>query len=450
MLQPADSHLITRIDRQIIYMLGCMAAILIFFQANFAFDKLRLSMNCADIFSLCGLSSAILYAYQNKYIQFKFPHIPLLIVIGTIVFTISLLVGTYTFGFTAFAFINKFLGLFVLIGYAGLGAIFIHAYKEDGLEISIKLMTSTMLTIIGIKLIMNLLHVTQLLHSWIEVNPIMSGYATNRNAFALQIMSVVVMQLALPKRNQFIIAFLVSGVFLTYSRSAIITTAVLLLVSMLLRIITMRELGRILLWVFFMVGTLFALEYLCELTAAFIKSSQAHGEVSPGIFEYTSLSNQANGVRPTGMFEYTNFSNINSDNQRMYSLLEAYKLWKTSPWWGIGLGSFANNEFIKNHEYLVIHSTYAWVITEFGLIGASFFLGCGLYVLRYLWRSFLRNSLCVSIPDRILFGLVIIFLFMAGAHEIFYQRIFWFLFGLIIVDTSTKAMNTTAALQSAG
>jgi len=150
------------------------------------------------------------------------------------------------------------------------------------------------------------------------------------------------------------------------------------------------------------------------------------------LLKYMSSENMVFNDRT--IFTVKKYSSSNSGFQRLYSIIEGLKLWTKSPFLGIGLGGFVHHEMIKNGIPLVIHNTFVWILSEFGIVGASVFFWYGFTVLKYLYN--LRLSLKAqywNLQDKLLFNVVIIFILMGSAHEIFYQRIIWFMLGAAIV-----------------
>jgi len=119
---------------------------------------------------------------------------------------------------------------------------------------------------------------------------------------------------------------------------------------------------------------------------------------------------------------------MKSDALRWESIVGAIPLWRENPIFGKGLGAFVETREKAGLETLVIHSVPVWLLAETGLfgvvlVGAAFFL-------------FIRHGLGQLGPPATRawgFGLIsIIVCFVAAGlvHDVFYQRVFWFLLGL--------------------
>lgn len=415
----STDNFIRAIDVKLIYAIGCITSILIFFQASFMFDKFHINLNLADMLSICGISIVFIRRHHNNQLQFNLPYVQSFILASTLAFATALIIGWHKFGFSTFAFFNKFLGLFILFGYAAVGALFIHGHGIRGLRVLTRIMLTVLATLIAYELFINILYSSHILETAYLNDLSLAGYANNRNAFAFQIMCALCLQFTLKEiKNSWITSLLLSGIILTYSRSAIITTFILVNVFYYFKFITTAELKKYLYQIIVITVSVLLIENAAYYILEFFRN------VFLGIkteHYWTILSNK-------------NFSPATSNSQRMYTILEGFKLWKENPFFGIGLGGFVNLELQKNNAFLVIHNSFLWILTEFGIFGASVFLLYGLVILKHMYSLLKQKAFNWPTQDRIVLGLLIVFGLMANAHEVFYQRIFWFLIGAAIVS----------------
>jgi O-antigen ligase len=102
-------------------------------------------------------------------------------------------------------------------------------------------------------------------------------------------------------------------------------------------------------------------------------------------------------------------------------------LWEGAPVFGSGLGVFMT----RSPEWLghaqVIHSTPLWILAEFGLLGLAVFGGAFFVFARGAWKG--RGNLPASGALMMLLGVFAVF---CVAHEIFYQRLFWLVLGVLL------------------
>ncbi len=425
------SRLNSLLDERLIYWMACAVAIFIFFQTHLVFGKVTASINVADIFAICGLVIFLLNCAKFDHKKLRIPYLNTFFFPASVVLLMAFCWGFYRFGFTGFAFFNKFIGFFILLGYFFMGTLFI---EQVGVEKGFK----TLLNLMGIVLICII--VFQITQHFLEIIDIMpynyhaslSGYAGNRNAFSMQVLCVIALYLAIfsSQNNQakakgyWLLAMLFAGVLFTYSRSAILTSIFVLIFSRLLCFINTQDLRHICIRIFVIIAGLFLLEnilsFLIEQVLDLIKGLQSGYGIQ---------------MHARSMFKVQQYSPSSSDSQRLYTLIEGLRLWMKSPFLGIGLGGFFHHELIKNNAPLVIHNTFMWFLIEFGIIGSSVFFFYGCIILKYLYRLKVKvKSLYWDMQDKLLFNLVLIFLLMGNVHEIFYQRIWWFLLGIAVIN----------------
>lgn len=116
-----------------------------------------------------------------------------------------------------------------------------------------------------------------------------------------------------------------------------------------------------------------------------------------------------------------------SDRERWATLIHALELWQESPILGAGLGVF----IAKSPAWLgypqVIHNTPLWLLAEFGLVGVMI-VGWAFFL---LVRHAIRFD-TLQPARRVLLFLIMVFAIFSFAHEIFFQRIFWFVLGAML------------------
>lgn len=124
-----------------------------------------------------------------------------------------------------------------------------------------------------------------------------------------------------------------------------------------------------------------------------------------------------------------------SVDQRMSITVAAFEMWRESPFWGVGLGTFFHEQVaagVKPPQ--LIHTSGLWLLTETGIFGALLVGGFGLYSLWLLYRR--PEPIC-----RAMIAVIIVFIIGSIGNELMYQRYFWFLLGL--------SLATAKALQRA-
>lgn len=116
-------------------------------------------------------------------------------------------------------------------------------------------------------------------------------------------------------------------------------------------------------------------------------------------------------------------------NHRIEILHNALSLWRQQPILGTGLGSFLWSE-LKAGRTSTIHTTALWLLAETGLIGLLLFSGFLADMMFQLWKQ--RNE--DEFNGMVIGGLAVLSAF-AGASiglEAMYQRHVWFLAGMAL------------------
>jgi hypothetical protein len=92
---------------------------------------------------------------------------------------------------------------------------------------------------------------------------------------------------------------------------------------------------------------------------------------------------------------------------------------------GNGLGAFVETVKAEKGVFLVIHNTSLWILAEFGVVGFALIASVFGSMVYASWSPAIGGQLWA----RVLILVLLCFAFFQMTHEIFYQRIFWFLLG---------------------
>lgn len=427
-------------------------AIFIFFQVHFSTPTLTININLSDIFALSGLGIFIIrfFLKSGDNPVFRIPYVGICIVLFFVALTTSLLVGFNHFGFSSWAFFSKFLGFFVLIGYSYIGMDFIKANGEKGLKrISILMISTLSIILIWKSIGLSLTFIKLNLFSSVYSNAF-TGFSANRNAFAIQIL--VTLWLAfialtrIPSKEfsekaQWVIGLFLTGLFLTASRSGIGSGLVLCFLLFFMNQVKLKDLSHffiksaaIVLLVFYFPVIFDYLSRMFDCLSGVSGVSRISGVsgVSGSKFNHAELLAGFNSA-------------ASSDTERLYTIIEGLKLWLKSPVFGEGLGAFLQNELLMNKPPLIIHNTFVWILAELGLFGFFAFLGWGINQVHHLFKK--RFRYLTSTQDLILLGLITIFILMSMVHEILYQRILIFVWGMAIAQIDIKKRSAQNPLQ---
>jgi hypothetical protein len=124
-----------------------------------------------------------------------------------------------------------------------------------------------------------------------------------------------------------------------------------------------------------------------------------------------------------------------SDALRWESNLLGWEAWLRHPVFGGGLGSFLLERERAGLPALVIHSVPIWFMAEMGLVGLVAYL---VFVAGLAWVGV--AALAHDTPHaRSLVVVVAVFVVMSLVHDLFFQRPFWFVAGLLAVEAAALA-----------
>ncbi len=113
------------------------------------------------------------------------------------------------------------------------------------------------------------------------------------------------------------------------------------------------------------------------------------------------------------------------NSERWQTIVGGLSLFAAYPLFGAGLGAFAESWRLEHGQVQVIHSTPIWLLAEFGVVGAVL---VALPFARIILLS-LTNTKEAEPMAILAFLICLVFAVMASAHEMLYQRPFWFLLG---------------------
>ena len=116
-----------------------LAATAVFFQLYIPVGKGELNVNLADPLAILGGSLFLIAAISSRcWPAWRLSWFNTHILAITAVLTLALLHGALVFGWTSWALTNRFVGWFILLGYAGAGALIVHRGGREGLLILLR------------------------------------------------------------------------------------------------------------------------------------------------------------------------------------------------------------------------------------------------------------------------------------------------------------------------
>ncbi|MGH9761791.1 MAG: O-antigen ligase family protein, partial [Blastocatellia bacterium] len=389
----------------------------IFFQLYVPVGTGKLNVNLADSVVLFGgaLFAGHFLSRDVQPLRFRVPRLGIAVSLMTLVVVFAFVHGWAVDGWTAWASANRFFGWFVLLAYAGTGALIVLHDDEDGFRLLLRTFVVSGLAVAMFELIL-LFAVATGIH---VPRPLLglriAGFAQNPNAFGFQLLLVIAAIFALRLagwRHQISLTLALMALYFTASRGAEGTCILVFASAVMLRFVSPRSLAISVASAF---SGVLAIFLVGELTA--LIASSAHG-VLMSYFD-------------TNVFQTTNINpDFKSNADRWLSLVAGLRMFLAHPIFGAGLGAFVAS-FERSHgEFLIIHSTPIWLLAETGIVGFAIFVAWYSYVLAREIRASLSGH-----PDSVGILLVlslIAFGVMSQVHDLMYQRAFWFLLGATV------------------
>lgn len=403
-------HSVVQIEKAAAWILGMAVAVAVFFQIHLAFPEGAINVNLADpfaILALATLSLQILLYRQTPVWRIQRFNLAL----GTIslLLLFGFLRGWLEIGVTQWALGGRLLGWLILLGYLSAGYLFVANFGAQGLRRLTESLIATAAMVILLQVSLRLLEYWGL-NLGVQLTPNFEGYSGNRNAFAFQLLAVMALLLGYshfyarysvlmnhPTRAwifSVLLGHLLAGLVWTGSRAGCLTGLLVLLLAGFGRLADRRMLG---------LGLIFAAMLLASVW----------------------MSTQGSSVHSSSV--QSALSGDYSNSERLATIFYAFELWQHSPVFGAGLGVFISKSQAWLGHPQVVHSTPLWLLAEFGLVGVTV-MG---------WAFFLLARFAIRLgkfqPARLgLLLLLFAFAIFSLVHEIFYQRIFWFVLGAVL------------------
>jgi uncharacterized membrane protein YbhN (UPF0104 family)/O-antigen ligase len=408
-------------------------AVFMFFQVRLPRPHGDLTVNPADIAAITGLA-VLAYFVLTRRIRFPLPRF---ITYALLVFSGVLAAGllsAYLQGtLGSWALINRGVGWFIILGYVAIGASAVAIGGEDlrALILKVVVLAASAVCLVQLSVMAYSYLVTQIP---LDVFPFpLEGFVNNQNAFSFQLCIVVVILIALSRVNtptlqttaaSLAFLLLTLTIYYTKSRSGLILLGGLILAMLLLSATRFASEAmnrrRLRVDAALMVA---ALLIAIALPYAILEIAKAVGSPETGVLAYLARPD-ALGVKIT---------HEGSAAERALILAQSLELWRAHRWLGAGLGSFVEWRVATGQAPQVIHSIPIWLMAEMGLVGLVVVLATSIFVVVRIWRTMVAESSRWALA---LLGVLACIAVDGLAHDLFYQRIFWFLLGVLCVAPS--------------
>ncbi len=415
-----------------IFAIGVSLAVayLVYFQARIPMPTHALNVNMADIFAL-GAISVVIVQWRDFTILGRRMHWltgPLAIV--ACIICGAMLVGYLRFGSSSWAVTNRGLGWLVIISYCAIGVLLARYAGRAGI---IAVLSATLTAIVMISVLEIIVFYIAPFLPIIPpeiAGPFLEGYASDRNAFALQVAVGLViwgylLTISVTDRSTIqsstlasacVPAILIAALLMTQSRTGFVLLVLLVAGAFLL----FPRARRGLVLAAPLAGLI---SYGPELLFTVLLPELANIWAMPRIDGEASVL----GIR---------LISPNSDLDRWITMQRGLQLWRDAPLFGAGLGGFIEDRIQNGRPAQVIHSVPIWLLAESGIAGlTAMVVAMGVFV-RGLWRNRI-DTINRKTADA---ALLLLATFAAGSlvHDFFYQRIVWFILGLFAAIVAAR------------
>ncbi len=409
-----------QIERTLAWFIPLVTAGLVFFQVHVPFSSGKLNFNLADPVAIGGglVFLSRFLSMDDRTVAWRTKGFEALLIAATIAITLALLNGWLRYGYSNWAFYNRFIGWFILLSYFATGALIAGALHRAGLKLLLKCLLAAGMAIALLDLA--LLAGNAVGMPWNAYLPdnLLRGLTQNANAFSLEMTVLIAIVCALNGRVRaqrstdwdymgvFTLSILLLANCYSLSRTGLITSMAVVAVALAFRWVSAR---LILLAVTITVAVFFSPVLLKLSTAA---------------FHYVGLSTPelASGLTTASPLRIVHDS---SDSERWYSISRGLELWLQNPIFGNGLGAFVASVKAEQGTMLVIHNSGVWMLAEMGVLGFAIFAVAFFVVVRAALSRASREEPWA----RVLVLVLLTFALFQMTHDVFYQRLFWLVIG---------------------
>lgn len=401
-------HSVSEIEKSAAWILGMAVAVAVFFQVHLTLPGGVINLNLADPFALLALAAVCLQTlFSRRPPAWKIGNFNLALGAVSVLIMFGFVRGWMEIGVTQWALGGRVLGWMVILGYLCAGYLIVANAGAHGLRRLAETLIASAAAVVVIQAGLRVLDFWGIQFGG-QLTANFEGYAGNRNAFAFQLLAVMALLLgysqvytrysasfyrsARPWVFAMLLGIVLAGLVWTGSRAGFLVGLMALLLAGIGRLAD----RRLLVW-----GVIFAAVFWSGVWIG-VQSAPVQSTIaSPFTGDY-------------------------SDQERWATLAHAFELWQQSPVLGAGLGVFIAKSPVWLGHPQVIHNTLLWILAEFGLVGVA--------VMGWAFSLLVRHASRLGnlSARRVLLLLILAFSVFSLAHEIFFQRIFWFVLGAIL------------------
>jgi hypothetical protein len=417
----------------------------VFFHIHVPVGSGLVNVSMADPLALLSAGLFIVFLFSRRaWPRWRLEGANLHILACTGVLGLGLVVGLYRFGWTDWAVTNKFIGWFVLLAYASGGALLVRTWSDGGLRILLAAFAATGIAIAAIDISLSALQTYGVTIPG-SVLWRVHGFAENPNAFAFQMLMAISAALVAFRSGAAVVVFLaiaISAMVLSGSKSALITLPFFLAAAFLMGSVKLKPAAAALMAAAVIVVAIqprYATNQIVNPVIALMSSLAGEADDRRGVEHPRTRNQPRTTASENGLAAYLPPEHF--DGARLQSIEDGARMFVAHPLFGAGLGAYLAGQH-GQAEPLTIHSTPVWLLAELGLVGFAIFL---LPVVRLINRELRRDE--SDAAGSLILLIFVALAIMSLAHELLYQRTFWFLLGaaLAVIPLSERTAGETAA-----
>ncbi len=253
-----------RIGDQLNVLIPTLVGILVLFQFRIPIGETEINVNLADPIVMIGVFMFVYGVYFSKRLSISWfvPELPWIVLLCSTVLVFSYVNGIVSFGWSYWAFFNRFLGWFLLLAYGITGAlmaIYLRSYQSQSsrpthlgtIRALAKVLLVSSSVIVISELLLGVSRDLGIGIAYTELDYFFRGFSTNPNAFAFALAVVVSLGIAtfgasakLQSRSDLwwtaVVGICVGGMWLSGSRTAQGMIAMIWLVVIATRQVSIR------------------------------------------------------------------------------------------------------------------------------------------------------------------------------------------------------------------
>ncbi len=478
---PAGQIEETHLEGALAFFSGIAIAVLVGFQVRIPTGSGELTVNLADPVAFLAAISFLIIWYRGylHHAVWRINGLAPAMVLFAVMIVYGWTYGYVHYGVIDWASFNRGLGFLVLLAYLFSGSMVTAFFGRSAIRLIVRAILITTLCILALY-VLAISFVDQETISKLQWRSFLfNGLIGNRNALAFVLTLILSTALAIKEpilgrwrptaislicfllllcgsRTGMITAGLVAAVAIYFRYfsakefvQALIATAALTILHFLLSYFITILLPQLLFDLvdllqklyFGLVDLLLELYYgLVYLLQELIYAFGAGGNADADVPQRAHVPERVSAPKrtyvpekiPTSVFRGMDadlLSRMHVDRVASYKL--GLEMWLENPVFGAGMGAFSLKYMNEFRFPLTIHNSGLWILAEMGLAGLVLFLSLPLAILAHIRRKYCRKF---QWDDFALLLCLVSTGVFSQAHDILYQRILWFMLGLLVAN----------------